>query len=115
MIIKLLIGFFAGIISGFFSTGGGLILVPAYMYILKMNSKKARGTAIFCILPLVITSSIFYYKNNYINWKLATLCAIGGTIGGFIGAKILKKLPERILNITFAIFLIYVSYKMINS
>ena len=108
-----LIGFIAGLVSGFFSTGGGLILVPAFIYLLEMDAQKSRGTSIFCILPMVITSSFFYYKGNYINWKTAILCGIGGAIGGYLGAKLLKKLPEKILKIVFTAFLIYVSYKMI--
>lgn len=108
-----IIGFFAGIVSGFFSTGGGLILVPAFMYMLDMKSQKSRGTSVFCILPMVITSSFFYYKGDFINWEVAFLCAIGGAIGGYIGAKLLKKLPEKYLKIGFTIFLFYVSFKMI--
>ena len=107
-----LIGFIAGLVSGFFSTGGGLILVPAFLYLLEMDSQKARGTSVFCILPMVLTSSIFYYKGNFINWKVAILCGIGGAIGGYIGAKLLKKLPEKYLKMAFTIFLIYVSIKM---
>lgn len=80
---------------------------------LDMESQKARGTSVFCILPMVITSSFFYYKGNFIDWKTAILCGIGGAIGGYIGAKLLKKLPEKILKIAFTIFLIYVSIKMI--
>lgn len=113
-ILKLsIVGIFAGIISGLFSTGGGMILVPAFIYLLGLDNTKARGTSVFCILPMVITSSFFYYKENYIDWKVSILCAIGGTIGGYIGAKLLKKLPEKILKIAFTIFLIYASYKMI--
>ena len=108
-----LIGFIAGLISGFFSTGGGLILVPAFLYLLKVDSQKARGTSVFCILPMVLTSSIFYYKGNFINWKVAILCGVGGTVGGYIGAKLLKRLPEKYLKIAFTIFLVYVSLKMI--
>ena len=78
-----------------------------------MNPQKARGTSIFCILPMVLTSSFFYYKSNYIDWNVAILCGIGGAIGGYIGAKLLKKLPERTLKIVFTLFLMYVSYKMI--
>ena len=110
---KIIIGLLAGIISGLFSTGGGMILVPAFIHLLKLDATKARGTSIFCILPMVITSSFFYYKSNYINWKIAIFCAIGGTIGGYIGAKLLKKLPEKVMKIVFTIFLIYISYKMI--
>lgn len=106
-----LIGLIAGLICGFFSTGGGLILVPAFSYILKMNAKKSRGTSIFCILPMVLTSSIFYYKGHYIDWKVAILCGIGGIIGGYIGAKLLKKLPEKYLKIAFTIFIIYIAIR----
>ena len=108
-----IVGILAGIISGLFSTGGGMILVPAFIYLLKLDNTKARGTSVFCILPMVVTSSFFYYKENFIDWKVAILCAIGGTVGGYIGAKLLKKLPEKILKIAFTIFLIYASYKMI--
>lgn len=113
MIKKVLIGVFAGIICGLFSTGGGMILVPAFMYLLKLDATKARGTSIFCILPMVITSSFFYYQGNFIDWKMSIFCAIGGSVGGYIGAKLLKKLPEKVMKIAFTIFLIYISYKML--
>ena len=83
------------------------------MYFLNMDSQNARGTSVFCILPMVLTSSFFYYKGNFINWKISILCGIGGAIGGYIGAKLLKRLPEKVLKIAFTIFLIYVSLKMI--
>lgn len=110
---KIGIGILAGFVSGLFATGGGLILVPAFIYLLNLDSKIARGTSIFCILPMVVTSSIFYYQSDYIDWNLSIMCAIGGTIGGYIGAKLLKKLPEKILKIAFTVFLLYASYKMI--
>ena len=115
MVKKVLIGILAGIISGLFSTGGGMILVPAFIYLLKMEDKKARGTSVFCILPMVLTSSFFYYQGNYIKWETAIFCAIGGSIGGYIGAKLLKKLPEKWFKIAFAILLTYVSFKMMTN
>lgn len=110
---KSLIGLFAGIICGLFASGGGLILVPTFIYMLKMEDKKARATAIFCILPMVLTSNIFYYKENYIDWKIGILCAIGGIIGGIIGAKLLKKIETKYVRILFTIFLFYVSINML--
>ena len=114
MFKKVLIGICAGIISGLFSTGGGMILVPAFVYLLNVEETRARGTSVFCILPMVITSSLFYYKDNFIDWKIAILCAIGGTVGGFLGAKLLKKLPVKVFKIMFIIFLIYASYNMLK-
>ena len=115
LIKKVLIGLIAGIVSGLFSTGGGMILVPAYIYILKEDPKKARGTSIFCILPMVITTGILYYQERYINMNIAILCAIGGSIGGLIGAKFLKKLKEKNLKIVFTIFLAYISFRMLRN
>ena len=113
MFKKILIGTIAGLINGFFASGGGMILVPAFYYILKLNEVEARATSVFCILPMVIVSSFFYYKGNYMDWRLGIMCAIGGIIGGIIGAKLLKKIDEKYLKISFILFLIYVSYKMI--
>lgn len=110
---KPLIGLIAGLICGLFASGGGLILVPAFIYLLGMEDKKARATAVFCILPMVVTSSIFYYKENYINWEIGINCAIGGIIGGIIGAKLLKKIPTKYIRILFTLFLFYVSIKML--
>ena len=88
---KIVIGILAGIINGLFATGGGMILVPAFIYVLKMEDKESRATSAFCILPMVLTSSIFYYQSKYINWKIALLCAVGGAIGGYIRGKTFKE------------------------
>lgn len=110
---KILIGFFAGIVSGLFASGGGMILVPAFIYLLKMEDVESRATSVICILPMVVTSGIFYYTSNYIDWKIGMFCAIGGIIGGVVGAKLLNKLPIKYLKIAFTFFLIYASYRMI--
>ena len=115
MIKKIIIGLMAGIVSGLFATGGGMIVVPALVYLVGTSETEARATSIFVILPMVITSGIFYYKNDYIDWKIGVLCAIGGMIGGYLGSKYLKKIPELYLKISFAIFLVYVSIRMIFS
>ena len=107
------IGGLAGIICGLFGTGGGMILVPAFIYMLDIEPKKARATSLCCMLAMVIASSFFYYKNNYINWNSGLLCAIGGIFGGYIGAIILKKVPDYILKILFTIFILYYAYRML--
>lgn len=109
---KIGIGITAGFVSGFFASGGGMILVPAFIYLLHIRDREARGTSVFCILPMVITSSIFYYQGNYMRWDIGIKCAIGGIVGGILGAKLLKKLPTQYIKIAFAIFLLYVSIKM---
>lgn len=111
MFKNIIIGASAGIISGLFGAGGGLILVPILVHYLKLGEKEARATTIFCILPMVITSGIIYSNNDLINWDIAIKCALGGIIGSIIGTKLLKSLSNKVLKITFIIFLIYVSIR----
>ena len=113
MFKKITIGLIAGVVSGLFAAGGGMIVVPALIHLFKLEDSKARATSVFAILPMVIASGIFYYKNDYIDWNLGIKCAIGGIIGGVIGAKLLKKMPTKVLRILFIIFLTYTSIKMI--
>ena len=80
MLKKIIIGFISGMISGFFGAGGGLILVPALVHLLKLEEKEARATSVFAILPMVVTSMFFYYKADYIDWMVGVKCAIGGMI-----------------------------------
>ena len=115
MIKKIFIGIFAGFISGLFASGGGMIVVPALVYLLNFNEKKARATSVFAILPMVIASGFFYMQNNFIDWHIGIKCAIGGIIGGYIGTILLKKLSNNILKIILTNFLIYMSIRMIFS
>lgn len=113
MVKKIIIGLVAGIVSGLFSTGGGMILVPSFIYILHLGEVKSRATTITCILPMVVTTVLLYAKNQYLDLKMGAQVAIGGIIGGFIGSKLLNKMPKFILKITFIVFLIYIGTKMV--
>ena len=113
MIKKILIGFLSGVICGLFTAGGGLIIVPALLYTLKLEPKKARATSLFCVLPMVFVTSIFYGQNNFINWNIGIKCAIGGIIGGMLGSKFLNRFSDKYLKIAFAVFLAYAGINMI--
>ena len=73
---KIMIGFWGGLVTGLFASGGGMILVPCFMFFLHMKDRTSRATSAFCILPWVIISGFFYYKNNYIDWRTGIYCAI---------------------------------------
>lgn len=110
---NILLGFIAGMISGFFGAGGGLILVPYMTLVLKEDEVKSRATTIMCIFFMVLTSSFFYFKEAYIDWNLALKCAIGGILGGILGSKLLINLGKNILQIFFIVFLLYAGIRMI--
>lgn len=107
-----LIGIIVGIISGMFSAGGGLLLVPILVYMLKLSEKEARATSLFCILPMVIVTAIVYSKSNFIDWQIGIKCAIGGIVGGIIGGKLLNRIQTKYLRIMFILFLFYAGIKL---
>ena len=109
-----IIGICAGFITGLFSTGGGMIVLPAIIYFMKLDEKEARATTIFSILPMVIVASIFYYKDKYFDWNLGLKCAIGGIIGGFLGRKLLRRFSDKFLKVVFICFLVYAGFNMLR-
>ncbi len=109
---KILIGLTVGVISGMFASGGGLLLIPAYIHFFDVSEKEARATAIFCILPMVLVTAFFYGIGNYIKWRTGILCAIGGIVGSYIGSKLLSKLKGKYLKLIFIIFLVYSGVKI---
>lgn len=111
--LSLFIGLIIGFINGFWGGGGGMICVPTLTYILKLQDKVAHATTILIMLPLSIASLIVYLINGTITWSLAIPVSIGFAIGGFIGALILNKINNTVLQIIFAFVIILGGVKMI--
>lgn len=113
MFKKIFLGLIIGFISGMFASGGGLVLIPLYNRLFCTTEKETRASTIFCILPMVITTSLVYGRTS--DFKIGILCAIGGVIGSFIGSICLQKLDTKYLKIIFIVFLFYSSIKLLVS
>ena len=108
-----IIGICAGFITGFFSTGGGMIVLPALIYFMKMDEKMARATTVFAILPMVVVATVFYYRDRCFDFGLGAKCAVGGVFGSFVGTRLLKKVSNKVLKVVFIVFLVYAGVVMI--
>ncbi|MBS3995652.1 MAG: sulfite exporter TauE/SafE family protein [Alkaliphilus sp.] len=108
-----LLGLITGLVNGLFGSGGGTILVPGLFFLFGIAEHKAHATAISVILPLALISTIVYMKNGIIVWDITLKVIAGGVIGAFIGAKLLNKIPEKILRKAFAIFMIVAAIRMV--
>lgn len=109
----LISGLVTGLCNGLFGAGGGMVAVPAMIHILDMDEHEAHATALAVIFPLSIISTIIYFKSRLVAWDITWKVALGSTTGGFIGAKLLKKIPANILRKIFAIFMIVAAVRMI--
>lgn len=116
IIILISIGTLAGILSGFVGIGGGVIIVPALVYVLGMSQHDAQGTSLFVLLlPVGILAVYNYYKVGHINWKFGLIIALTFVVGGFIGSKLALKLSPGVVRLIFGFLMAYVSFKMILS
>lgn len=114
--ILALIGFFAGMLSGFVGVGGGVIIVPALVFFLGFTQHEAQGTSLFVLmLPVVALAVMNYWKVGNVNWKFGLVIAITFLAGGFLGSKLSLKISPGIVKLVFGIFMAYVSYKLIIS
>ena len=113
MLKKVSVGLVAGIVCGLFGAGGGMILVPAFNHLFKLDEKKSHATSVFAILPMILAGIVFYTESNYIDLGIGLKCALGGLVGGILGAKMLKKVSNKTLRIVFIFFISYSSIKMI--
>lgn len=109
----MMIGVIAGLVNGVFGSGGGTIVVPSLVFLIKMEDYKAHATAISIILPLSIVSTIVYLLNNTIPLKLSLITMTGGVLGSYVGAKFLRKIPINYLRKFFGGIIIYTAIRMI--
>lgn len=102
-----LCGVLAGAVNGFFGGGGGMIFVPLIIFLTKMETKCAFATCVAVILPISAVSACFYIYRCGIDLSLALPYIISGAIGGFVGGKIFRSVPELLLRRCFAVLIFY--------
>ena len=113
-LILVLIGFFAGAFGGFVGLGGGVIMIPALIYLLGLSQIEAQGTSLAVMLPPVgILAAMNYYKAGQLNWKYALIIAITFTIGGYFGSKIALDIPVATVKKIFGFVLLGISLNII--
>jgi uncharacterized membrane protein YfcA len=102
------IGLTAGFLSGLFGVGGGILIVPAVVFLLGFGQRLAAGTSLAAIVPTSLVGVISYAVNGTVDWVAAILLAIGAIGGAQLGSYLLAKLPKRALQWGFIGFLLVV-------
>lgn len=97
-----LVGIAAGFMSGLFGVGGGILVVPALVMVMKMDQRLAHGTSLAAVLPISVASLLGYAAADQVDWPVALFLAIGAVVGAVLGTKLLHVLPHRALAFGFA-------------
>jgi uncharacterized membrane protein YfcA len=110
----LAIGLVAGVFAGMFGIGGGLVIVPALIFLLKLRELEAIGTSLAALIPPVgLLGAFEYYRNGFMNLRYAALIALGIFIGAYFGARIMIPLPPVLIRRIYAIFLFLIATRML--
>src|SRR6187402_1216863 len=110
VLLYLAIGLGAGLLSGLFGIGGGIIIVPALMLLGRMQPATATGTSLgSLLLPVGALGAWHYYKNGHLDMRASLLIALGIFIGAYLGAVAMQQLNPIMAKRVFAVFLVLVS------
>ncbi len=114
VLILLAVGLAAGVLSGMFGIGGGVIIVPALIYLMKLKQVDATATSLAALIPPVgLLGAYEYYRNGSIHVASALLIAAGLFVGAYFGARVTLSLPADLIRRLYAVFLIAISIKML--
>ncbi|HEY6900851.1 MAG TPA: sulfite exporter TauE/SafE family protein [Puia sp.] len=112
--LLVLVGLLAGMLSGLVGLGGGVIIVPALVFVLGFTQHQATGTSLgILLLPAGIFAVMNYYKRGFVDVKVVMLVFVGFLVGGWLGSKLSIGMPEALLKKIFAIVLLLIAGKVL--
>ncbi|MDQ0576592.1 sulfite exporter TauE/SafE family protein [Agromyces albus] len=108
-----LIGAAGGLLSGAFGVGGGLLMVPLLIAFAGMDQRRASATSLAAIVPAAIAGSFTYFVNGEVDLVVALFVAVGGVVGSWLGALLLRRLSLGWLRWMFIALLLGVALRML--
>lgn len=106
------VGAIGGLLSGMFGVGGGIVMVPLLILLAGMDQRRASATSLAAIVPTAIAGSVTYFANGQVDLVAAALVAIGGIVGGWLGARLLARLPLEWLRWLFIALLVVIAIRL---
>ncbi|MCU0627722.1 MAG: sulfite exporter TauE/SafE family protein [Gemmatimonadaceae bacterium] len=111
--VLLVVGLGAGVLSGLFGIGGGIVIVPALIYFAKFGPQQAVGTSLGALLlPVGALGAWSYYKGGQLDVRASLLIAAGIFVAAPLGAKLAQTLEPVMLKRAFGVLLLFVAYKL---
>jgi uncharacterized protein len=108
------IGLGAGLLSGFFGIGGGIIIVPALIYIAEFSPLKATGTSLAVLLPPVGLAAVYtYYRNDNIDIRAAVIIAACLFLGAWLSSLLANKVNPFAMKVSFGVFMMAMGAYMV--
>ena len=114
--LYILLGLLVGVFSGIVGIGGGILIIPALVYLFHMSQHKAQGTSLAALLaPIGALAFWEYYKAGNVDLKAGLLIALGFLVGGYFGGAWAQHLPEAVLRRVFGTLLTIIGIQLLLS
>ncbi|MCC6443299.1 MAG: sulfite exporter TauE/SafE family protein [Armatimonadetes bacterium] len=113
-LITFSVGLVSGIISGLLGVGGGIVMIPAMVYILGLGQKLAQGISLAVIIPVSISGAWIHHTKGNVDWKLAVWLGASGVTGALFASNIVGQIQAETLKLIFGMFLAFVGISMIR-
>ena len=102
----ILLGLVIGVLVGLMGVGGGVVLIPALVYLMNMNQHLAQGTSLLLQLPPIGIGALYlYWKKGNVDLRAGLVCAAGFLLGGYFGSVVAIGIPSTRLRSLFGVFL----------
>ena len=112
ILIAAIVGCVSGIVAALCGVGGGVVMVPAFVFLLKMGQKTAVATSLAAIVLTAIATTLKNHANGFIEWRVAIVAGAAGGLVGWFAADLLKKLSDEVLVRIFATTIIVFGVQM---
>lgn len=107
-------GLAAGVLSGLFGVGGGIVMVPLFVLWLGLPQKTAITTSLLAIIPISVSAIAGYAVGDAVAWQVGLVIGGGSIVGGQIGVRLLPVIPVPYLQVAFAVLLLYSALRLIQ-
>lgn len=109
----IVVGLLAGFLSGLFGVGGGILIVPSLVIIMKMSQRMAHGTSLAAIIPIATSGVIGFAVRDSVDWPAAAFIILGASAGAVLGVQALHRIPQRALALIFGTFLVLAAIRLL--
>ena len=107
------VGALAGLASGLFGIGGGVVIVPGLVFVTAFGQRLAHGTSLTAIVPIAAAGTIGYATAGEVDPGAGVLMAVGALVGAPLGVAALVRVPQRGLRIAFGVLLVVAAVRLV--
>ena len=107
------IGLAAGLLSGLFGVGGGIVMVPAMVLLAGMTQQLAAASSLASIVPIAAVGAVIFGRADSVDLPAAGILVIGSLIGVQVGARLMPRIGDDRLRIGFAVLMIAIALTML--